>query len=505
MTNKKTDLIFVLVFGCLLGLHLWLFCSIRIFPFVDLPDHLASAVIYRDSGQSGNQFEEYFPFVLSPYAGTFPVLFMGSKIFPNVEYAFKIFHCLYLILLPLSIFLVIRKLDGNVWFSLLSFLFMYNYNVCWGMEAFAFFMSLFFFFYYFVIKSFEEDSGSHDTVLALFLLGFYFVHMIGALYALSVFLFALITVGRRSLSWILRKFCLAVPLLVMLGFSAQHPALGGLRTYLIDYYTQGQQINIALRIRELLVFDNFFLAAPVKGDNLALLFSVFIIGYAIYHVWVSAPGSDEANPRIRYATPLVFISFIVFFLFPHRIPGNDSLYQRFSGMVLLSLIVWGSVGAGKMRRHSRALIVLVCLFHLILWADCLIKFDKENHNFKREFFPPATKDKIMTGLIFDRYYGRLPAYIHFPSYYIVWQKGIAVTSLLKWQYYPLCNDLPKKKLPDYDEWAGMHEPIGSDKLDADYLLVRGTIPATYQKYISSHFKEYRKAEKWIIYERLLQP
>ncbi len=170
-------------------------------------------------------------------------------------------------------------------------------------------------------------------------------------------------------------------------------------------------------------------------------------------------------------------------------------------MVFLSLIVLGGVWAGVTGRRFRIMAVAVCLFHLTLWTNCLLDFQKDNRGLTRDFFPQETHDKILTGLIFDPYFRRFPTYIHFPSYYIVWNKGIAATAFLRWGYSLFHNDLPKKKLPVYDEWIGKDARFEQDKLSADYLLVRGKIPETYQDAVLADFKKLREENKWVLYER----
>lgn len=124
--------LFILMFPAFILVHLTLISSIKLFPFLDTPNHLGLATIYRYYGEQTNQFANYFTIDTFLKPNVFHLFFCGLKIFPSVEFANKIFYSLYVILLPLAVLLVIKKIGGNPWFSLLSFLMLYNCNVCYG-------------------------------------------------------------------------------------------------------------------------------------------------------------------------------------------------------------------------------------------------------------------------------------------------------------------------------------------------------------------------------------
>ena len=52
--------VFLAIFYLLIVMHLFLLSTVRIYPFADLPWHLSAATIYRYSGESSNQFDEYY-------------------------------------------------------------------------------------------------------------------------------------------------------------------------------------------------------------------------------------------------------------------------------------------------------------------------------------------------------------------------------------------------------------------------------------------------------------
>ena len=126
--------------------------STRLYPFLDAPNHLAMATIYRYYGEPTNQFASYYAIDTSLKPNVAHLFFCGSELFPSVEFANKVFYCLYMLLFPLSILLVIKKIGGNQWFSLLSFLFLYNINVMYGFNGFVIAMPFVMFTLYVVLN-----------------------------------------------------------------------------------------------------------------------------------------------------------------------------------------------------------------------------------------------------------------------------------------------------------------------------------------------------------------
>ena len=70
-------------------MHLLLVGNVRIYPFVDVPNHLALANIYRYYGQPTNQFAQFYNLNTFLKPNTFHLFFCGSKIFPSVEFGNK--------------------------------------------------------------------------------------------------------------------------------------------------------------------------------------------------------------------------------------------------------------------------------------------------------------------------------------------------------------------------------------------------------------------------------
>jgi len=132
-SSKK---LFLAVFAALVILHAFALSSSRLLPFTDLPNHLAASTIVRHYGEFGTEFTKYFSVDLFPKPNVLYIAFCSAKIFPSVETASRVWYLLYALLLPLSVLMLIRRLGGALWTSVLSLLLLYSYPVCWGFTGY---------------------------------------------------------------------------------------------------------------------------------------------------------------------------------------------------------------------------------------------------------------------------------------------------------------------------------------------------------------------------------
>ncbi|MCK4235755.1 MAG: hypothetical protein KAX38_01465, partial [Candidatus Krumholzibacteria bacterium] len=63
------------------GLHVILTFTTRIYPFTDLPNHLAAATIYRHYGEPSNRFLEFFSLDLFGKPNVFHQVFCSLRVF----------------------------------------------------------------------------------------------------------------------------------------------------------------------------------------------------------------------------------------------------------------------------------------------------------------------------------------------------------------------------------------------------------------------------------------
>ncbi len=144
---------FLTIFSILLAAHLLIMAWMRMYPFVDLSFHLAAATIYRHINDPGNLFKEFYTVDSFLKPNTFHLWFCSLPFFKDVETGNKFFYLLYTLLLPTSVFLIVKELKGNLWVVLLSTMLLYNYNTTFGCVGYTFAIPVVLLICYFFLKT----------------------------------------------------------------------------------------------------------------------------------------------------------------------------------------------------------------------------------------------------------------------------------------------------------------------------------------------------------------
>lgn len=499
--------LFTLTFSLFIALHLSLIGTLRIYPFFDLPNHLALATIYRFYGETTNQFAQYFSLDLFPKPNVFHLLFCGSRIFPTVEFGNKLFYLLYVFLFPLSTFLIIKKLRGNPWFSLLSFLLLYNINVCHGFAGFTIAIPFVLLIFCFLIDDLRnDDTRTKFALMVLFVLVF-FMHALAALFSLLVFFTHHLYQNRTSLTKTLKGVSLTIPVSILIITWSRYDSLEfrgpSLISYLPKYYRYMYLEDFVER-GGFFIHDNYKLYGDLLGYCVALFFSMFIIGLLIYSTILNRIALKDKIRKDTFKPICLFAlcSSCCTLFIPSALPGYCFLFQRFSVFLLLSIIICGSILCSeKLHRIAIFSICLVCLVHFVLWAHYFSHFQKENRLFTKDFFPSSLEGKKMAALIYDyRFRGR-SVYNNFVDYYIVWKQGIATTRFVDARSFPVRRKVSKDVLPPYIEWVGKYSDYDGRYEHMDHILVRGQVPKEAKAYMVN-FKMMKKEGKWTLYKKI---
>jgi hypothetical protein len=490
MPREKT--IFGALFLGLIALHLALVLSARLFPFTDLPDHLAAATIARHTGEPSNAFSGFYRVDSFLKPNTFHLWFCGLSLFPSVELANRAYFAVYVMLFPLSVLLVIRKLGGNLWFAFLSFLLVYNYSVSWGFVGFAFAVPLALLFCRFFVLDERGVAGVPrmlGAAAALVLL--YFVHVLAALFCAFLLFLRLVPRGRGALREIPGTLAAMLPLAVLIfawwrGESRDYAGTG-LSSFLREYYRSAFAGTLFKR-KSVFIFDNYHLFEGFKGYAIAALFSLGIVVPAAVSLLARRRGTSSVLPLLLGAA-------LCCLLLPNELPQQAVLYERFSVFLLLALLLFGASRApARLPRAAAAAFVALGILHYVLWAGYFLEFNRENAGFDRAFLRPEGSGKKLAGLVFDYTYRGRPTYIHFPSYYIIWEKGAATASLADFRFGPVRRNTNAIELPRYLEWVGKRGNYDGRYRDMDYLLMRGgSAPGG--------FELERTARSWSLYRK----
>jgi hypothetical protein len=472
---------FPLIFATLILLHIVLINATRLFPFTDLPNHLAAATIHKYYGEAGNRFAEFFSIDLFPKPNVFHLLFCGLRLFPSVEFANKVYLSLYAAALPLSLLLLIRRFRGDQWFSLLAFPLLYNYSVSWGFVGFFFALPIVLASFTLMTNFAERGEMKRGVLLAGLLASLFFVHALAALFALLLFLALLSARSKGDLLRFLRGLLPAVPLVLLLAAWWRSEPGGMEALSSLGGYYAGPFVRTLPKRIHLLFLDNYHLFEGNGGVAVATALSLVIVVPSL--VTLSRVLGRGEWRKVRSSAP--FILFLCtlgcFMLLPHQIPRQAILYQRFSMPVLVSLALLGATAAGARPENDRkdtarkaraALFTAAALLHLVLWTDYFADFNSENAPFGPALFPEDARGTL-AGLVLDPAYRGRPAYIHFPSYYTVWRRGIATTKLVDYRFSNVRRKGGAERLPAYMEWVGSTGGYDGRYAGVDLLLVRG--------------------------------
>jgi hypothetical protein len=459
---------FVLLVACYVGL----FLNQTIFPFVDLPNHLAEAAIYKLS-DSGIFTDFYY---VSDGVEPNSLHYILTSFFDDIEKGNKLYYSLYAILLPALTFLLIKRLGGNWDFALLSLLLVFNYNVLFGFAGFTLAIPLVLFVFYLLCVA----KPWSKVLLAFVLVLLFFTHILGLLFSLFlVLVIAVVSVTKsRSVKDGVSQIWFAVPVLSLLFIWYGQAFKGEQSTvlFLLDYYKKNYFQEFHLRSK-IFVFDNFALAEGYRGVIISFLFSLtiflpFVLGFLSEKIsYFRIKNFYHSN---KNASLFLFVCIDCCFCLPSELPGQGILYQRFSVLFLIAIIIVGSILYTKpLSNIHRLVLVAVVFLHGVLWYDYLAEFDRENSSFNVSLFSTIPRNKILGGVMVDHKYRGRPVYIHFANYNIIWNHGIATTKVIDYRFGSIKRTASKEILPEYQEWSGTIGLIPKEYGILEFLLLRG--------------------------------
>jgi hypothetical protein len=498
-----------LFLGCFLALlatHVLLMASLRLYPFLDMPNHLAAATIVRHAGEPDHPFGRYYAVDTSfPQPNTFHLLLTSSRLFPSVETANRVFHAAYVALVPLAVLLIIRRLGGNPWFALLAFLLLYNHSVNYGFVGFTIALPALLLLVLALVRLADRDDRPTRLAIAVLLPVLFVMHALAALFAVGLVLLTFAGWWWRSPALLARRALLVAPAVALVGaWWIRRPpeGEGGLARFLLEYYRDHYVPNFPRRAG-LLVFDNYALFPGALGYAVAAAFALAIIVPALAWLVRDRRGLAAflAAPRSRPVVVLGGWALACVLLLPDRLPGQMVLYERFAVLVLAACIL--AVAAGPWKVPARALAVALCLVAVLYTAlrvDYFAGFDRRTADFTPELLPAGgAAEARLFGLIYDAHYRGRSMLVHFPNYYIVWRQGIAGTRLIDYRFGTVRRRADHEALPPYNEFLWIR-PYADEYAGMEYLLVRGDVPADATPYLAD-FRPVRTAGAWSLYAR----
>jgi hypothetical protein len=455
---------------------------VPLLPFIDLPNHLAEATIYKYWSDADNVLAKYYKPAAWYSPNTFHTLF--CSLFPSVEFGNKVFYIFYIALLQGSLYLIIRHINGNAWYGLLGLLFIYNYNVTFGFSGYAISIPTTLLLFYFTLLDIRYDKLALKIFISLLLVLLFLMHAQAALFGLLLYGCMILYHYRKSFKKIfIHGVLTSIPLLLIIfswWFSREEVAKEeSTLHYLFRYYRFDYLQDFIIRFR-IIVFDNFQLREGMPGLILAtLIFSCVILPLIFFRPW----RTKEMGPVISSETiyPLIFFltAFACYLFLPDKLPGQSPLFQRFCTLVIFAFIILASVW---MNRVTTPALKYFSLFAVIcstaLWFEYIYTFNRQNKNFTAGFFKDVNNESTLAGLIYENQYRGRKVYIHFPNYYLVWTKGIAASKIIDYRFGVVRRTAHQSEIPIYNELIGEGYQPTPEYAHLDYLLVRGKAPVS---------------------------
>jgi hypothetical protein len=457
--------------------------GLRILPFIDLPFHLATATVYRYIGQPGNRFADFYTIPTIFRSNVFHMLFAGCPIFPSVEFANKIFYVLYVSTFPVFTLLLIRRMGGNIWFSLLSFVILYHFSVHWGYVNYTVGSSLTLLLLLELMRYTENPSWVDGLGVMFLLVLIYFSHFQVALFAGLIALVSLIWAFRKSSG----RLAVALLTLLPMALSMYHQAAGvdpAIRAksslFLHKYYCEGYYaLHFPERLKHLYLTDFYYVFAGKNGARMARTFFAMIVMPLPVYILCSLfmRRGKEVWTAVRRLNPVVVIlaviSVLCFLILPKDLDqGQRVVYQRFMVFVILSVILISSIciQPRKPALASKFLcgyLVLAALIHLGIFSDYFWDFTRSIRMFDPSLFPEGGTGKVLAPLDREICFKGSPVDMHFYMYYLVWKHGIS-SGLVDYEFDVVCRKpgVGVDILPPYGDLVGL--PAG-DRSNMDYI------------------------------------
>ncbi|MEO0118964.1 MAG: hypothetical protein ABIK60_00290 [candidate division WOR-3 bacterium] len=439
------------------------------FPFVDLPQHLHFAYVLKNF----SNYAPYFEKRLFPMHNTFHLFFNTflSKFLP-LDITNRIYIALIILLTFFSFYYLLKVLNGEKVFSLLSLLIAYNYNLFWGFMGIAFALPLIIFLFALTINLLKGNKKENLIVILLTILFIiiFLCHSLTFIYSFLSYLLILF-LDRKSF----RLKYLLPPLITLIFFFIPWQAQ--------QFQKEGSELiaqfkeNISLKAIYQNLLD-FWERLGIKSDNL-IIFIFKAVTLSTIFLLIATPNLLKENKILLTS---FFITLIFYFFFPGSYTEAVFLNERFAPLIFLFLIAYLSL---KIKREILKYLILAIL--IINIFDLNIRFflfEKYSREFKR-IVNKLEPNKKVAGIFYERrpkpdLFG-YDVFLHFPCYYQLEKGGLVGFSFAYIRYSPLIfkEDYPLERI---DEWFPYRSLFPDRYKDYDYLFVTGEARLSDEQY-----------------------
>lgn len=504
MSYLKKNRLFLLCFGFVLFGHILAISLQNILPFIDLPNHLAVAAIYKYYNNPTNLFSQYYEIgnrLLNP--NVFHTFF--CNLFPNVELGNKLFYIIYITLVAVFSLLIIERVKGNKWFSILAFLLIYNFSVNYGFVGYTISIPFILLIVYLSLVYFDPDSSANKFyvkfILCMNFVLLFYMHAQQLLLGMLLFASFSLYFNRKKPIKLFYDLCLFIPT-VLLFVNWWTKSQGDYNTlaYVVDYYSSSYLASFPLR------FAYFFTSHALVG--LELYFDYFVVVFLMPFILLGFNRNLRitffSRLKYEYVVLVIFlvVTFCCYLFLPGKLTRQWAIYHRFSVFVLFAFVYLGSLIITELK--VRYVIMPVVLINLILWGNHFVAFNKEVVSFEKVLPSSDDNSKKLGGLFYDvMYKNNFRVYIHFHNYYIIRNKGIANTSITDYRFsVAVTRKVDDNLLPPYRprEYDWLLKDYQGEYDNMDYILVRGVIPTSNRQYLRE-FEIEKEAGSWALYKK----
>jgi len=406
--------------------------------------------------------------------------------------------------------MIIRKIHGNIWFAIFSFIFIYNFNVSYGFVGFTMGLPVFFFFVYMLMKYREARSHINGIIIMIMLCILFFIHILPAVLAVAIFFIVCLYDNKGAILKLFFDIIILIPMVaLMLWWILNDVSQSNQSTidYILKYYRTEYLDTLSLR-GAILFLDNFALFEGLWGNITGAVFFLVSVLPLMYFIlfrtrYFTHIVSQKPNDIIFF---IAIASLLLYIILPQDIPEKIHLfYHRFSAIFILSTIILGSrLVKSTMSGMVGMSICFAAILHFLLWAGYFYDFKKATSDFVPDIFPVGLNKKRLAGLIYDYKFRGRPIFIHFPDYNIVWNRGITSTFLIDSGFGSFGSTQRRAdfmNLPVYQPWVGKHNNYDGRYRNMDYILVRGRFSNDAKQYMQG-FELIRETRNWSIYSNL---
>ncbi len=492
--TDKISLTLIFIFSTI---NLFWVYSLPVLPFVDLPFHLAESVIIKNFDNPALLFNKFFAIPTFIKSNIFYMYFCSLRIFPNVEFASRVFYSLYIFIFPLSVFVLIRTLKRNTLFSLLSFLFLINHNVHWGFVSYTMSVPVLFLTFTSFYQYYIQNKHKHAYFIWLLFIFTFTLHFQMAIFSILIFSLLTLIYQRNNYRQIFINFLSVIPVLTIMIYAYLQDCQGStipLLPYMLTYYTSSYFATLLERFMILLVIDNSFILGGPNGAYHSLLLTIPIILYFIYFMIKSMTTSLLNTVNNKFLFILTGITFACYVFLPDIIPGQNVIFERYS--VILFLLIITLVSSIKLSvktfYYYQIIIPLFVLVQSLFIMDYMFDFKKSTSDFNKDIFPFTSSQKL-AGVILDNDFRGSKIYAHFPMYYTVWNNGVT-TGLIDYRFGFIKRNVSVDTLPQYKEWIDNSINFDEYYKPVDFLLVKSK-----EDLMFNNFSINKQSGQWKLY------